>query len=110
MPISGETSPDPILVAAEGVEGHRDVRRVALAVLDQLPIVAEARNEADVVADPAVRDVAGFDEVDHGEQHQRFVRGDAAGLRTCGVEVGEFSEPMVAESLQVFRVQELRER
>lgn len=41
LPIGGEALPDVILFTTEGVEGHRDVRRVALAILDEFPIVAE---------------------------------------------------------------------
>ena len=58
-----------------------------------LPEIAEAGDQADVVCDSAVRDVAGFDQVNDGEQHQRLVRGDAADLRAGRVEIGEFAEP-----------------
>ena len=93
LPFVVETFPDRVAFAAEGVEGHRDVRWVALAVLNELPVVAEAGDEADVVFHPAVGDVTGFDQVDDGEQHQRLVRGDAAELGAGDVEVGEFAEP-----------------
>ena len=83
-----------VALATERVEGHRDVRRVALAVLDEFPVVAESGNEADVVFHPAVRDVAGFDQVDDGEQHQRLMRRNASGLRAKGVEIGEFAKPV----------------
>ena len=62
--------------------------------LVQFPVIAEAGDQADVVFHPAVRDVAGFDQVDDGEQHQRLVRRDAACLRAGRVEVGEFTEPL----------------
>ena len=95
MPVGGETLPDLILVAAEGVEWHRNVRRVALAFLDEFPVVAEAGNQANVVFHPAVRDVTGFDQVDDSEQHQRLVRCRATSLRASDVEVGELAEPEV---------------
>jgi len=85
-----------VALATERVEGHRDVRRVALAFLDELPVVEESGDEANVVFHPAVRDVAGFDQVDDAEKHQRLVRGRAAIRRAGDVEIGEFTEPVVA--------------
>jgi hypothetical protein len=93
LAVGGEALPDLVLVAAEGVEGHRNVRLVALAFEHEFPVIAEAGDEADVVFHPAIRDVAGFDQVDDGEQHQRLVRRDAARGGAGGVEVGEFAEP-----------------
>ena len=64
-----------------------------MAFLNEFPVVAEAGDEADVVADPAVGDVAGFDEVDDCEQHQRLVGRDAADGGAGGLESGEAGEP-----------------
>ena len=89
--VSGETLPNA--VAAQGVERHWDVRGIALAFLDEFPVVAEAGDQADVVFHRAVGDVTGFDEVDDGEQHQRLVRCDAAGRGAGGLEGGEAGEP-----------------
>jgi hypothetical protein len=50
-----------------------------LALLDQFPVVAKAGDEADIVMDPGVGEVTGFDEVDDREQHQRLVGRNAAG-------------------------------
>ncbi len=90
---SGESLPDPVPGAAERVEGHGDVRLVALAFEDQFPVVTEAVNETDIEFHPAVRDVTGFDQVDDGEKHQRLVRRSTASLCTGDVEIGEFTEP-----------------
>lgn len=94
--------PDPIPFAAESVEGHWDVRRVALAFLNEFPIVAKAGDEPDVVFYPAVRDVTGFDQVNDREEHQRLVRSRTTRRRAGDVEVGEAAEPGIAGGLQVF--------
>ena len=44
----------------------------------------------------AVRIVAGFDEVDDGEQHQWLVRRDAARGGAGRVQIGELAEPVLA--------------
>ena len=90
---SGESLPDPVPSTAECVERHGYVRLIALAFEDQFPVIAEAGNETDVEFYPAVRDVAGFEQIHDGEQHQRLVRGRAAIRRAGDVEIGEFSEP-----------------
>ena len=96
LPIGGEGLPNLIPSTAEGVERHGNIRLVALAFEDEFPVIAEAGNEAHVVFHPAVRNIAGFDQVDDGEEHQRLMRRDAA-LRGAGrVEVGEFAEPVGA--------------
>ena len=75
---------------------------VALAFEDEFPVIAEAGDKADVEFHPAVGNVAGFDEIDHGEQHQRLVRGDATLGGAGGIEVGEAAKPGLSGSLQVF--------
>ena len=96
LAIGGEALPDLIAITAQGVEGHGDIGEVLLSLAHQLPVVAEARDEADIVFHPAVGDVAGFDHVDDGEQHQRLVRGEAAFRGAGYVEVGELAEPEAA--------------
>jgi hypothetical protein len=46
-----------------------------------------------------IGNVAGFDQVDDGEQHQRLVRRDATRGGAGGVEVGEAAEPLVAREI-----------
>lgn len=76
------------------MEEHGDVGLIALALEDEFPVIAEAGDEADVEAHPAVRDVAGLDEVDDRKEHQGLVGRDAPLGGAGGVEVGQFAEPM----------------
>lgn len=78
LAIGGEALPDLIAITAQGVKGHGDIGEVLLSLAHEFPVVAEARDEADIVFHPAVGDVAGFDHVDDGEELERLVRGEAA--------------------------------
>lgn len=84
-----------VLVDVGGLDdgGGFRVEAVAGEGTGEPAIIAEARDEADIEFHPTVPDVAGFDQVDYGEQHQRLVRGDATRGGAGGVEVGETAEP-----------------
>ncbi len=96
LAVGGEAFPDLIAVAAEGVKGHGDIGIVALALAHEFPVIAEARDESDVVLHPAIGNIAGLDHVDDSEEQERLVRGQAARGRACDVEVGELAEPVLA--------------
>lgn len=92
--VGGEALPHLVSGPTEGVEGHWDVRLVALAFANQLPVVAEPGNKADIVGHPTVRDVARVDEVDDGEKDQWFMGGQAALLGPRHIQVAELSKPI----------------
>lgn len=98
-----ETLPNGIAVTAESIEGHSDVRTVALAMENQVPVTAKLGDEACLIGNEGILNFTRLDQVDDAEQHQRLVGRDAACLGACGVEVGEFAEPVIAGRLQVFR-------
>jgi hypothetical protein len=60
--------PDTITFPSEGVKWHRDVGGVALAITDEIPVVAKASDDAHIVDDQSFQaDLPGFKQVDHGE-------------------------------------------
>ena len=97
IPLFIEAFPDGITFAAECVEGHRDFGAVFSAIDNQVPIIAEARDEIGIVEHPAVAQDIHFDQIHHAKNHQWLVWSDTKAGRFCGVEVGEFAKPVGTE-------------
>lgn len=92
--IGGKGLPNLVPRAAEGVEGHGDVRLVALAFEHQFPVIAESGNQTDVVFHPAVGNLSRFDKINDGEQHQWLVGRNPTGLGAGSIQASQPIKPI----------------
>lgn len=93
LPVPGKALPDLVAVAPQRMERHGDVRGVALAVSDAVPVAAKGGGQLDTERDPAVCDESALDEVDDTQEHDRLMRSETTCRRARDVQVRELAKP-----------------